>query len=299
MNKMLQFLSGYFSEKNSQNNREIQIPNIGWKECAEKISDALKFRQPLLVSRLGWLEAHFIGHFEQHGRLSQELKKKLWDTPGIFPVTEKQIKEFHVEFTSSLKEVDMLGVMKCPYESYIIKKYVPDISFGELTDLEPYYYPIPWTQHLEGKKVLVIHPFAKSIHNQYYLNRKNIFQNKKVLPEFSLRTIIPPQTLCGNTNGFTSWSEALQALKDQVSTQEFDVAIIGCGSYGLPMGAYIKKMGKVSVHLGGATQILFGIRGGRWDSMPIFKHMMNKSWVRPLLEERPPNWQNAEMGCYW
>ena len=198
-----------------------------------------------------------------------------------------------------MAEVDVLGLMQCPYEKYVVKKFMPGAVFAGLTDLEPYYYTSPWTKYLEGKKVLVIHPFSKTITYQYTANREKIFKDDKVLPEFSLRTIIPPQTLCGNTGGYSSWSDALKALKEQVYAQSFDVAIIGCGSYGLPIGAFIKEMGKISVHLGGATQILFGVRGGRWDSMPIFQNMMNEFWVRPSEEERPPNWKKAEGGCYF
>jgi len=269
------------------------------RQLSEIISKAITDQRPLLVSRLGWLESYFIGYYKKNTIISEELRNKLWDTPGIFPATDQEFKSFYKEYTQCMPEVDLLGLMQCPYEKYLVENYMPKSLLCGLSDLEPYYHPVPWTKYLCGKRVLVIHPFAKSIRSQYVANRENIFLNKEILPEFDLTTIIPPQTLCGNTGGFSSWTEALQALKDQVSKQSFDVAIIGCGSYGLPIGAFIKKMGKVSVHIGGATQILFGIRGGRWDSMPIFQHMMNESWVRPLEEERPPNWQKAEKGCYW
>jgi hypothetical protein len=80
---------------------------------------------------------------------------------------------------------------------------------------------------------------------------------------------------------------------------DFDVAIVGSGSYGLPIGAFIKEMGKVCVHIGGAVQNLFGITGGRWIEMPRFRALLNPYWVRPSEEERPPNWKSAEGGCYW
>jgi hypothetical protein len=36
------------------------------------------------------------------------------------------------------------------------------------------------------------------------------------------------------------------------------------------------------VHLGGATQRLFGIRGKRWDERPFFQNLYNEHWTRPL-----------------
>ena len=300
MIKLIAALSHRFSERIYNVKREETLsPDIGWQVLLEKIRAALAENKPFLVSRLGWLEAYFIGHYEQNKSLSDALLKKLWDTPGIFPPTDHEFKIFRDEYIKCMAEVDVLGLMQCPYEKYVVKKFMPSAMFAGLGDLEPYYYTTPWTKYLEGKKVLVIHPFAKSIEAQYCSNREKIYNNKEILPEFHLTTILPPQTLCGNADGFSSWSDALKSLKERVNAQSFDVAIIGCGSYGLPIGAFIKKMGKVSVHLGGATQVLFGVRGGRWDSMPFFQKIMNESWVRPLEEERPPNWKNAEDGCYW
>ena len=38
---------------------------------------------------------------------------------------------------------------------------------------------------------------------------------------------------------------------------DFDVAIIGCGDYGLPLAEKLKSHGKQVIHLGGATQLMF------------------------------------------
>ena len=54
-------------------------------------------------------------------------------------------------------------------------------------------------------------------------------------------------------------------MYEQSLKTSFDVAIIGCGAYGMPLGAMLKDAGKTVIHLGGVTQILFGIKGKRWD----------------------------------
>jgi hypothetical protein len=61
----------------------------------------------------------------------------------------------------------------------------------------------------------------------------------------------------------------------------------------------VKQLGLQSIHLGGATQLLFGIRGKRWDERNEFKVLMDKSWVRPLEEERPPGAIEVEGATYW
>lgn len=88
-------------------------------------------------------------------------------------------------------------------------------------------------------------------------------------------------------------------MEDEAMRMNFDVALVGCGAYGLPLAARLKRQGKKAIHLGGALQILFGIKGGRWDSRPEFKKFYNDAWVRPGEEHRPIAYQLVEDGCYW
>jgi hypothetical protein len=88
-------------------------------------------------------------------------------------------------------------------------------------------------------------------------------------------------------------------MKDEVAAKQFDVAIIGCGAYGFPLAAHVKRLGKQAVHLGGATQILFGIRGNRWDKHPAISSLYNEHWVRPDVTEKPSGAEKVEGACYW
>ena len=49
-------------------------------------------------------------------------------------------------------------------------------------------------------------------------------------------------------------------MKKQIESVEFDIAIIGCGAYGMPLSLFVKDLGKKAIHLGGNVQYLFGIR---------------------------------------
>lgn len=53
-------------------------------------------------------------------------------------------------------------------------------------------------------------------------------------------------------------------MKEQNNKLDFDITLIGCGTYGLPLAARIKRMNKVAIHTAGWTQMLFGIYGERW-----------------------------------
>jgi hypothetical protein len=79
----------------------------------------------------------------------------------------------------------------------------------------------------------------------------------------------------------------------------FDVAIVGAGAYSLPLVVHARNLGKIGIHLGGAVQILFGIRGLRWDRHPVISSFYNSSWCRPSDNETPQENFNPEDGGYW
>ena len=80
---------------------------------------------------------------------------------------------------------------------------------------------------------------------------------------------------------------------------DFDVAIIGAGSYGLPLGRHIKRSGKQAIHRAGNTQLMFGIRGRRWEELSPYKALIDNSWVRPAESETPKGSDGVERGAYW
>ena len=57
--------------------------------------------------------------------------------------------------------------------------------------------------------------------------------------------------------------------------------------------------GHVAIQMSGATQLLFGIKGRRWDTHPQISKLYNPAWVRPAPAEQPANKQAVEGGSYW
>lgn len=152
-----------------------------------------------------------------------------------------------------------------------------------------------WYKVLRGKKILVISPFAELIESQYQHNRTRIWKNPDILPEYAkLETIKAVNSVGGQCN-FSSWFEALDYMKKEINKQDFDIAILGCGAYGFPLAAYIKSIEKKAVHVGGATQLIYGIKGRRWEGAQF----INENWISPRAEDRPQGFENIEGGCYW
>ena len=149
--------------------------------------------------------------------------------------------------------------------------------------------------------MLVIHPFSETIESQYKNNRKRLFRNAKMLPEFELKTLKAIQTVAGTPPppGIETWFDAYHSMAADLERIKFDIAIIGCGAYGLPLAAHVKRLGKKSVHLGGVAQLLFGIRGARWDNYAVEGGLYNEFWVRPSASETPKMFKQVEDGCYW
>jgi len=218
---------------------------------------------------------------------------------GFFPADDpKSVERFYELYSEAARQIDLLGSWRNGEANYLPQK--PAIT--RLGNLEPFFAENPWTSELQGKRVLVIHPFSTSIQKQY-LKRRELFSHPEFLPDFDLITLKTPYTF--NGPGIASlpreqdWFEVLGAICRQVETLSFDVAIIGAGAYGLPLGEFAKRLGSTAIHLGGATQLLFGIWGKRWDSYPTHQNLRNANWARPLPSEVPPSAEKIEKGQYW
>lgn len=217
---------------------------------------------------------------------------------GVFPKKIEVIEKFCRLILQDMLEVDVLG-------SWLggerwIKPIMTHTKFICFHDFYHFLHPTPWTLALKDKKILVVHPFAKSIESQYKIKNK-IFKGVHTLPDFDLITYKAIQSMTGiKPEGFDNWFEALDSMKSDISKIEFDIAILGCGSYGMPLATFIKKdLKKKAVHLGGNVQILFGIKGSRWENDTKFKPFINPHWVKPLPEETPVEHQTIDNGSYW
>ena len=223
--------------------------------------------------------------------------KQLQVWSGFFPSTVSDTEKFCELMISDIPEVDILGSWL--KEESFFEGYLQNAKRVVLEDLEPFFSRRPWTRALEGKKVLVVHPFADTIESQYV--KKDYLFDNGLLPEFKLLTIKAVQSIAGEKTGFKNWFDALDHMKEQVDKKDFDICIIGCGAYGFPLAAHVKRMGKKGFHLAGATQLLFGIKGKRWEEFVVwpYKNLFNEFWVRPGEKEKPANAKLVEDSCYW
>lgn len=304
--------SKLFVSKSLIYDRGIMDPD----KASELIYNLLSSGKPCMVARYGSTEmfaiTNYLGVTEKkhsvwkyiQGKQSawwweENVKNQMTLWSGFFPSTEENLMKFGDMMLEDSKQVDILGSWL--KDEVLINRYFPkNLKKVKLKLLEPFWATQPWTRVLEDKRIVVVHPFADTITLQYENNRDNLFRNPSVLPKFkSLRVVKAVQSLGGDNHGFKDWFEALQYMENEIDKNDYDICLIGCGAYGFPLAAHVKRQGKQAVHLGGALQLLFGIRGKRWEDMADYNTLMNEGWVRPLNEESPLCKNKVENGCYW
>jgi hypothetical protein len=232
-----------------------------------------------------------------------KIRASMSKNAGFFPPTDESLDAFAELFLNSVRQVDIMGIWLIQYEDVICNTFCPDAALVDFDCLEPFRFANPWSSLLAGRKVLVIHPFAESIRRQYNEKRRVLFPTPDVLPDFELITLKAVQSIAGAPVEFATWFDAYRHMCAEMAKIDFDICVIGAGAYGLPLAAFAKTLGKQAIHLGGVTQILFGIKGKRWEEDQTYANstakLFNEHWVRPMESETPANKDVVDKGCYW
>lgn len=277
------------------------IKQITMDKSNNLIKDALEKGDPFAAIRFGAVELSAIKKKKKKNlklafRYKKSVRYSIKNNAGVFPATQEMIGYYAEYMVNNLKDTDYLGISGVHMENYFFKTLTPDAKPVQNWSLDPLLGK--WSPLLKGKKVLVVSPFAKQIEEQYK-KRKLLFpENTDLLPDFKLITVEAPLTNGTNSdNRFESWFEALDFLKIEILKQDFDIALVGAGAYGSPLCLYIKNLNKIAIQTGGATQLLFGIIGKRWENREYVAQYVNEHWMRPTI--KPEGFEAIEKGCYW
>lgn len=291
----------YLKNKSVVANGKVQTA----EEINNCIKDMILSGNPFLAGRFGATELFCVRtfDFEVESKYDKVLSQ-MENWSGFFPSKKELGDKFKNLMLDLIPEANVMGIWMLPFEEYYLNSYGnKQLQTTYLLDLEPWSSPEkPWSAALNGKKVLVIHPFKETIERQYK-RREEIFPGTDILPKFELITLKAVQTVAGEKdNRFSTWFDALEWMYQEAMKIDFDVAIIGCGAYGFPLAAKLKQAGKQAIHLAGATQLLFGIKGKRWEENTAFAYVQkffNDAWVYPSDEDKPKAANKVEGGCYW
>lgn len=264
-----------------------------------------------LIGRNGTIELQVL----HAGAGEPILRQQLELHAGVFPSTEESVAEWIRVYKAALNMIDTEPIVAGWYaplrlaEESLLKQHCFSEMFIPLRSLEPYYVSpmLRWTSLLEGKKVAVVSSFAKTIASQVE-RREDIWgvHADTLLPKTTewipIQTGYAPALAQGRASwpeGINTWQDAVTYVRKRVIESGASICIIGCGGLGMILGAELKRRGLQCIVLGGATQVLFGIKGRRWATHDIISKFWTDAWVWPSLEETPLGSSKIEGGCYW
>ncbi len=266
-------------------------------EILNAIELALLSDSGLLIGRNGSTELEVILHgcaYDQH----------ILNT-GIWPITKNSVEEYRDEASNATLAADFLATGWYAPLAAEEENFLQSFNGTKITlqDLEPYFSDqrYSWMKSLENQSVAIISPFAELCAEQY-LSRHLIWPNN-LLPSMTIVPIVTgfPPSIAGNSCkwplGINKWQDAANYIVNKVIDSGARIALIGCGALGMIIGARLKQQGIIVIVIGGALQVLFGLKGTRWAEHPIIGRFWNDYWIYPKL--RPQNYGIIEGGCYW
>lgn len=269
--------------------------NVSIQEASEAIAAHIRSGQPLSVVRMGLSELNWVAMWLHLMKLPNRFYYA-W-VQDLFHSKEENDR-FVELMLHAYRTADVMGNWYwSDAEARLLSQYAPQALYCPNKVVEPYYLEHSWLSALEGKRVLVVHPFVETIRQQYA--RKDLIYPNGVLPDFNLVTVPSVWYNADGNSDFATWFDALEYLKTQVDKEKYDIALLGCGPFGVPLTAHIKDTERQAIYIGGALQILFGIKGSRWDNDPKISGMYNEYWVRPGDDNKPKSTKDLDDNCYW
>lgn len=266
--------------------------------------------KPFIICRVSDNVTKLSLYYKIHNKIHTHFKNLSNTHDGIYSKNDRELILYCNLYIQSIINMDLFACFSTLYnntQNYIINHYnISKNSIIHNRSLEPFYQLQenikPWSHYLLGKKVLVINPFVESFKKQ--LNAGfTIFKDKRIFlqgQEFVFYKSF--QTIAGN-HIHNNWYETFTIMCKDIEKIEFDIALLGCGGYGLPLSNYIKtKLNKSAIYIGGGLQLLFGVMGKRWENNPFWKKIIKDNhckFIRPSKEERCKNSETIENGCYW
>lgn len=273
------------------------------------IKSQIESNLPFFIGRIAGIELQICYEFYYTNHVNDYQLQELENNAGIKITTTNSLKEYvdkliaSYEHCSSIAEWDRNGdVFAITGQSQEwIKQKTPRIQKINAISLEPYYVDeqISWMSSLQNKKILIIHPFINTFKKQ--LSKLNeIFPNRTWFNNCTFQFIKPPMTLAGNHKN-RDWRDYYNEFVENLrKVEEFDVALVAAGGYGMLIADFInQELHKSVIYIGGALQLFFGVIGKRWFTNPQIMSLVNDDWIRPTKEDKPDNFIKVEKGCYW
>lgn len=284
---------------------------LSLEESNKLIEEFLDSNKPFTITRLGYavsvVSLDVLNKRPSHPKMLSDIA----NLDGIYYNTRQHLETFAKKYNEAIFDSDAMccfnGLCAKQQNEYLRRSPKPSLYFEVI---EPYYLIekgiVPWSHKLIGKKVLIISPFVdtfkKQINNKFHFYGDDAPEEKRIFHKDQQFIFYKAyNTLAGN-NIHNNWYQTFGIMCNDIKKLDFDVALVSCGGYGLPICNYIKSLGKSAIYVGGALQLLFGVNGKRWADHSVISHVSslpNNKWTWPSESETIKSNTVVEGGCYW
>lgn len=280
------------------------------KNSNEYIKSLIESNEPFLISRVGDLETKVSVQYDSNGHVNSNVSCNILHVKnGIYCNNMEELNiyaKLHAECIQNSTALACFnpGSHVTHSENHFVKKYKLKTVPSRI--VEPFYCIeqdlIPWSHSLLGKKVLIINPFVDSMQQQLK-NGFQIFKHQPLFLEGQEFIFYKCFNALGMNKPHNNWIETFEIMCNDISKLDFDIALLGCGGYGLPLCNYIhKNLNKSAMYVGGGLQLFFGVMGNRWESRDFWKTIIAENgctFIKPSKEEQIKNQNRIENACYW
>jgi hypothetical protein len=285
----------------------------GASQVSQLILQCMSEGKGCLIGRNGTVELEVLLHYLRYKKFAHDMTFTLERNAGVFPSEETYLLQWIEETTDANKTCDILAAgWYAPLrqqELLFLNQINHTYSCVPLRSLEPYYVPshLRWTTLLADQRVGVVSSFTETMKQQ--LSRRVKVWGKDVesyLPDTAefvfFQTGYSPAIAKGRAEwnpAAKTWNQAIDSLEREILHSNVRIVLIGCGGLGMPLAQRLKKAGKIVIVLGGAIQVLFGIKGERWKHHDVIGKLWNPAWTYPSEQETPRGASLVERSCYW
>tara|TARA_R110001599_G_scaffold8562_2_gene41448 strand:+ start:1388 stop:2200 length:813 start_codon:yes stop_codon:yes gene_type:complete len=255
-----------------------------------------RIREPknnLMVIRFGNVEVQDLLYRD-------EIYHELKSNAGFYCKNKEKEQEIYLlwkkKYLEAIYNSDlMLDIVTCSSFHIVgdlfnkLNTWLPSLVYME----EPEWWWRNVINEFEGT-IGVVSYFKKDIENQLKVIDK-VYPNLNIKKKFVV--IKSYNTITGN-EPHNDWQETYNDLIKRIDKHKnIGMWLVSCGCYGLPVCNHISQVNKKkSIYVGGLLQLLFGLKGKRWDNRPECNRWYNEHWIYPT--EKPKNAEDVEGWCY-
>jgi hypothetical protein len=303
------------------------------REFVTDLSLAIERRLPYAAGKLGRTTQYMLRYDivlemerdkEKIKKFESGLEYQCLSQQGIFPADNAFYRKYNSFYLDHMRNLDCLGICYYPGELELLRHYriknkligypcqEPFLTLGH----RPHYFKRDdlllsnqegngYLKHFQGKKILLICPFANFLKARANKQTFEAAWSKTGIKWFypeSVDALEFPYGFAADTRKrFETVLDLYASITKEIDGREFDIALIAAAGLAIPLASYIKKnRGKVVLDLGGILQVVFGVNGKRWLKWPSWREAyFNEHWVRVPDQYRPNETNVCDSGAYW